>query len=127
MSKKYTEKVYNRDEIERVLRRSLPNWKFNENYLERQCETNDWKGTLLLVNAVGHLSEVAWHHPELIANYNTLKIRLNTHDADGVTDRDFALAEKIEELLLWRPGKEEDARLMGTPDTSENRYLVYDD
>ena len=54
------------------------------------------------IEAMGFVSKVAMvaekmdHHPELTIVYNNVSIRLNSHDADGVTDRDVALAEAIE-------------------------------
>ena len=47
------------------------------------------------------LAEVGWHHPELILTYPWLMVCLQTHDAGGVTDKDFELAWRIEELATW--------------------------
>jgi 4a-hydroxytetrahydrobiopterin dehydratase len=49
-----------------------------------------------------------------------------THTAKGITDKDFALAKKIEEVVGWRPGKEGGA-LEGTPETDQRfAYIKYD-
>ena len=58
---------------------------------------------MLLANAIGFLAEAAWHHPELILSYPRLTVRMQSHDAGGITDRDFALARRIEEVVTWRP------------------------
>jgi len=124
MSKKHAEKVFDPEEIEKILSDSLPNWKFSRGSITREFKTNGWRVTLMLINAVGHLSEVAWHHPELIATYDSLEIRLNTHDAGGITDRDFALAEKIEEFVNWQPQATGDKRLPGNPEDFRYRYII---
>jgi len=69
----------------------------------------------MVINTVGHLAEAAWHHPDLTASYAWVEVRLMSHDAKGITVRDFALAQKIEEVVQWRPGAAEDAPLEGTP------------
>ena len=81
----------------------LPHWRFADGTIRRTWKTSGWKATLMAANAVGHLAELAWHHPEIAATYGSLEVRLNTHDAKGVTDKDFALAAKIDEVLDWRP------------------------
>ena len=59
---------------------------------------------MMAVNTVGHLAEAAWHHPDLTVSYAWFEVRLTTHDAKGITDKDFELAKKIEEVIGWRPG-----------------------
>ena len=58
----------------------------------------------MVINAVGHLAEAAWHHPDLTASYAWVEVRLMTHDHKGITDKDFELAKKIEEVVQWQPG-----------------------
>ena len=48
---------------------------------------------------MGLLAEKQGHHPELFNLYNKVNIRLSTHDADGVTDKDFDLAKAIEKII----------------------------
>ena len=80
----------------------------------------------MVINAVGHLAEAAWHHPDLTASYAWVEVRLMTHDAKGVTDKDFALAKKIEEVVQWRPGQE-GGGLEGTPQGDQRfAYIKYD-
>ena len=52
----------------------------------------------MLFNAIAYLAEQADHHPDITASYASLEIRLMTHSAGGVTDKDFRLAGKIEAL-----------------------------
>lgn len=104
----------------------LPAWKLADGAIRRVLRTGGWKGTLMAVNAIGHLAEAAWHHPELQVSYASVAIALNTHDAGGITAKDLALADKIESVLLWRPGSAPGAVLDGTPDTDAARYIRYD-
>jgi 4a-hydroxytetrahydrobiopterin dehydratase len=67
----------------------------------------------MLVNAVGYLCEAAWHHADLSVTWGKVWVKLKTHSAGGITDKDFALARKIEEVVLWRP--EPGSPLEGTP------------
>ena len=81
----------------------------------------------MVVNTVGHLAEAAWHHPDLTVSYAFIIVKLTTHSARGITDKDFALAKKIEEVIQWQPVKEGGA-LEGTPNEDVRfKYLKYDD
>ena len=118
--------VYDVEEIQARLSDELPKWTYEDGFIRRKYKTGGWKGTLMVVNAVGHLAEAAWHHPDLTVSYAFVIVKLNNHEAKGITDKDFALARKIEEVLMWQPGKEEDAVLQGTPDDPRFKYLKYD-
>ena len=67
----------------------------------------------MLVNAIGYLCEAAYHHADLSVTWGKLWVKLQTHSAGGITDKDFALARKIEDTVLWRPA--DDGPLEGTP------------
>jgi 4a-hydroxytetrahydrobiopterin dehydratase len=125
MAEKVAEKTYSDAEVEAHLRERLPHWKLEGGWIRRRYRTNSWKGTLMVVNAVGHLAEAAWHHPDLTASYAWVEVRLQNHAAKGITDKDFELAAKIEEVVQWRP-KQGDA-LEGTPTDQRFAYLKYDD
>jgi 4a-hydroxytetrahydrobiopterin dehydratase len=104
----------------------MTHWHYEDGWIRRTYRTNSWKGTLLLINTVGHLAEAAWHHPDLTASYAWVEVRLKTHSAKGITEKDFALAKKIEEVVQWQPSKEGGA-LEGTPvDDQRFAYVKYD-
>jgi len=109
------ERVYSDGEIAARLTGDLRHWRRAGGALARVYRTQDWKATLLAAGAVAHLAEAAWHHPELVLNYPSLEVRLSTHSAGGVTDKDFELARKIEAVIGWRPGGEGGA-LEGAPE-----------
>jgi len=79
----------------------------------------------MVINTVGHLAEAAWHHPDLTASYAWVEVRLMNHAAKGVTDKDFELAKKIEDVVGWQPG--EGSALEGTPNDDQRfAYIKYD-
>lgn len=119
-------RVYSEEEIAARLSAELPHWYLEKGWIRRKYRTHSWKGTLMVINAVGHLAEAAWHHPDITASYAWVEVRLMTHDAKGITDKDFALARKIEEVIGWRPGAE-GGPLEGTPEKDQRfAYLKYD-
>jgi 4a-hydroxytetrahydrobiopterin dehydratase len=118
------ERTYAEQEITERLRTALPHWTFSDGWIRRTYRTHSWKGTLMVINAVGHLAEAAWHHPDLTASYAWVEVRLMTHSAKGITERDFALAEKIEQVVQWHP---QGAPLEGTPADPRFAYIKYDD
>jgi 4a-hydroxytetrahydrobiopterin dehydratase len=122
--KNSADEVYAADEIVERLKAELPAWYLEDGWIRRKYKTSGWKSTLMVVNTVGHLAEAAWHHPDLNVSYAFVIVKLTNHSAKGVTDKDFALAKKIEEVLTWRPGAEPGAVLEGTPD--DPRFLKYD-
>ncbi|WP_159732407.1 4a-hydroxytetrahydrobiopterin dehydratase [Methylosinus sp. Ce-a6] len=120
------ERVYSQEEIAARLAAELPRWRLENGWIRRKFKTHGWKGTLMVVNTVGHLAEAAWHHPDIAASYAWVEVKLMTHTAKGVTDKDFELARKIEEVVCWRPG-EEGGALEGTPETDQRfAYIKYD-
>ena len=67
----------------------------------------------MLVTTIGYVAEAAYHHPDLAVTYARVTVKLMTHSAGGITDKDFALARRIEDIALWRPAKGD--ALEGTP------------
>ena len=100
-------------EITARLEKELPGWKLEDGWLRRKYSTDGWPTTLMLVNAIGFLSEAAYHHPDLEVTWGKLWVKLKTHASGGITERDLALAKEIEKHALWRPGK--DSVLEGSP------------
>lgn len=118
--------VYSEAEVETRLQEQLPTWMAQDGYLRRRYETAGWKGTLMVVNAIAHLAEAAWHHPELAVSYAAVDVKLSNHEAKGITNKDFALARMIEDVVMWQPGADTDSPLEGTPDDPRFKYLKYD-
>jgi pterin-4a-carbinolamine dehydratase len=105
------ERTYNEQEGARALA-DLPAWRVARGAITRTFETEGWGTTLMLVNAIGFIAEAADHHPDLEVSWSKVVVRLSTHSAGGITDKDVTLAREIEQLALWRPAK--DSALRGT-------------
>jgi 4a-hydroxytetrahydrobiopterin dehydratase len=118
-------RTYSNEEIEERLKAELPAWRLEDGWIRRTYKTHSWKGTLMVINTVGHLAEAAFHHPDITASYAWVEVRLMNHAAKGVTDLDFALAKKIEDVVGWQPAKE-GGPLTGTPDDPRFAYIKYD-
>ncbi len=119
------EQTYTEEQIELRLAEELPHWYYENGWIRRKYKTNSWKGTLMVVNTVGHLAEAAWHHPDLTVSYAFVIVKLMNHAAKGVTNKDFALAKRIEDVIQWNPGKDEQD-LDGVPDDQRFAYIKYD-
>jgi 4a-hydroxytetrahydrobiopterin dehydratase len=121
-----TAKVYSEQETTAKLENELPGWYFEAGWIRRKYKTSGWKATLMVVNTVGHLAEAAWHHPDLTVSYAFVIVKLMTHDAKGITDKDFELAAKIDAVIGWQPALEGGA-LEGTPNEDARfKYIKYD-
>ena len=119
------EETYSEEDTKQRLQEELPHWYYENGWIRRKYKTHGWKGTLMVINTVGHLSEAAFHHPDLTASYAFVIVKLMNHAAKGITNKDFELAKKIEEVIQWQPGTE-DSSLEGTPKDPRFAYLKYD-
>jgi 4a-hydroxytetrahydrobiopterin dehydratase len=96
--------VYAPEQIDAKLRElDLTEWHLEDGWLRRKFITDGWPTTLMLTSAIGYVCEAAYHHADLAITWGKLWVKLKTHSAGGITDKDFALAKKIEEVALWRP------------------------
>ena len=98
------------EQITTRLAMDLPRWRYADGMIRRTYRTSGWPATLLVVNAIGHLAETAWHHPDLHVGYDRVEICLSTHSKGAVTDKDLDLAMRIEALVLWQPASDPGAR-----------------
>ena len=102
------------DEIDAKLKEhGLDDWYYDDGWIRRKFNTDGWPTTLMAVNTIGYLCDAAYHHWALSVTLGKLWVKLATHSSGGITDKDFALARKIEDTVLWRP--ESDSALEGTP------------
>jgi 4a-hydroxytetrahydrobiopterin dehydratase len=124
--KKTGDEVFNTEEVHARLAEELPKWTLEDGWIRRKYKTSGWKATMMVVGTVGHLAEAAWHHPDMTVSYAFVTVKLMNHAAKGITEKDFALARKIEEVVMWQPGTEAGGALEGTPDDPRFKYLKYD-
>ena len=98
------ERTYTESEIAAKLAElGLAGWYLEDGWLRRKYNTDGWPQTLMAVNAIGYLCEAAYHHADLAVTFAKVWVKLQTHSAGGITDKDFEMARKIEDVVLWRP------------------------
>ncbi len=115
-------RVYDAESAAARLTGSLAAWRWADGAIRREYTTVDWRSALLVANTIGFLAEAAFHHPDLTVSWGRVVVTLSTHSAGGVTDKDFALAARIEETVTWNPAGEGGA-LEGPPDDPRWRIL----
>lgn len=77
---------------------SLKTWKKSGRTIIRTYQFKDFPAAIRFVNAVARLAEKAWHHPDIDIRWNKVTLTLTTHDAGGLTRKDFALAKQFDRL-----------------------------
>ena len=86
------------DEIQPLLAQ-VPGWHVvNEHHLNRNFSFPDFKSALAFVNRVGETAEQEGHHPDIHLSWGKVSIQIFTHKVDGLTESDFILAAKIDQL-----------------------------
>ena len=76
----------------------LHDWSYFNNAIEKNYSFKNFAQALLFINKVGAIAEKINHHPELFNTYNKVKLRLTTHDAHGITQKDFDLAAAVDNI-----------------------------
>lgn len=79
--------------------KDFPNWEYDDNAIHTVIEFENFKEVFATMTRIAFEAEEQQHHPEWSNIYNELSISLSTHDADGVTEKDFKLAASIEAIL----------------------------
>jgi 4a-hydroxytetrahydrobiopterin dehydratase len=85
------------DDITRRLE-ALPGWHHRGNALEKHFDRGDFDGSIAFVNAVANIANGQNHHPDITISWSTVTLTLCSHDAGGITERDFALAAAVDAL-----------------------------
>jgi len=78
----------------------VPGWKKQGAAIARRFPFKDFPAAIKFVDAVAELAEQAWHHPDIDIRWNKVTLTLTTHDAGGLTKKDFVLARKFDGLSL---------------------------
>lgn len=81
----------------------LQGWTADDAWIVREYRTDGWRSTMLLVGAIAFIAEAANHHPDLGVHWGKVTVRLQTHSAGGVTEKDLQLADQIERIARWHP------------------------
>lgn len=78
--------------------KKIPEWELEKKHIERSFEFDDFSEAIDFVNSVAEVAEEEEHHPDIDIRYNKVRLLLSTHSKGGLTDLDFALAERIDTL-----------------------------
>jgi len=74
--------------------KNFPDWKLNtQGQIEKGFTFSGFPQALLFVNSVGLIAESQNHHPDILIQWNKVRLSVSTHDSDGITAKDFALAK----------------------------------
>lgn len=79
--------------------KNLTGWKFKKDGIEKEFKFTDFNEAFAFLTRVALLSEKLNHHAEWSGVYNKVKLRLTTHDAGGLTQKDVTMAEEIEKFV----------------------------
>ena len=75
---------------------SLTDWGLAGDAIRRRYKCGSFKESIAFVNKVAELAERADHHPDILIEYDKVTLTLSSHDAGGLTERDFSLARSID-------------------------------
>lgn len=88
------------DEQAREKLRLLTGWSMENGKISRDVKLKNFKQALALVNRIGELAEQENHHPDIsIHSWNHVRLELYTHTVQGLSDNDFIMAARFDELL----------------------------
>tara|TARA_B100000767_G_scaffold27714_1_gene24079 strand:- start:4697 stop:4987 length:291 start_codon:yes stop_codon:yes gene_type:complete len=92
-------KTYNLEDCSRNIKTLNLNWEYKINGIYKEFIFNDFKEAINFINQVGKVAETEKHHPKWSNLYNKVHVYLTTHDFNGITDKDFNLAIKIDQIF----------------------------
>lgn len=84
----------------RAAQASVPAWTRRGAVIRRTYEFTDFVAAMKFVNAVARAAEKAGHHPDIDIRWNRVTLALTTHDAGGLTEKDFSLARRCDVLSV---------------------------
>ncbi len=85
-----------KEKVEKLIE-NLDIWGVQDEKLVTRVEFDDYRDACFFANTVFSIAEKEFHHPKVVVEYGAVEIDLWSHDVEGLTERDFELAEKIEE------------------------------
>ncbi len=81
--------------------KNLNGWKLHNNYIEKEYTFKAYLDGLNFVHTVGQLAEGEGHHPDVFLGYKKVRITLTTHAISGLSENDFIVAAKIDEIVTY--------------------------
>jgi 4a-hydroxytetrahydrobiopterin dehydratase len=77
---------------------SVPNWKQEDSSITRTFQFKDFPAAIQFVDSLATIAEKEYHHPDIDIRWNKVRLVLSTHDAGGLTEKDFNLAKRFDAL-----------------------------
>ena len=77
---------------------SVPNWKQEDSSITRTFQFKDFPAAVKFVDDLAQIAEKEYHHPDIDIRWNKVRLVLSTHDAGGLTEKDFNLAKRFDAL-----------------------------
>lgn len=74
----------------------LKDWSLESNAIVKEYQFESFKEALGFVNRVGEIAEKSNHHPDIMISFTTVRLTLTTHEAGGLSEKDFAVAKDID-------------------------------
>lgn len=93
------ERIISPERIQQTVQSRIPNWGFLDGALRLDLSFDSNQETVLMLNQLTVLAEKNQHHPDLTINQLNVSVSIFTHDVNGITEKDFVLAEEINKLL----------------------------
>jgi 4a-hydroxytetrahydrobiopterin dehydratase len=90
-------KPFSKDDAQKKMP-EIPHWELKDKAIERQYKFEDFREAMEFVNDVAEVANHEDHHPDIHISYNKVTIELSTHKIGGLSENDFIMAAKINEL-----------------------------
>jgi 4a-hydroxytetrahydrobiopterin dehydratase len=103
------------------LMEQLDGWMFEQGHLAKSYAFNDFAGALEFVNRIGTIAEQQGHHPDIYMTWGKVSVEIWTHKIDGLTESDFILAAKFDEVPV--PEQTSSGRRDGDADASDDAEI----
>jgi len=85
------------------MRREVPGWSLEGAAIKREFQFKDFREAMAFVNEVADVAEGQAHHPDIFISYKTVRLTLTTHKIGGLSQNDFIVAARIDQLPASRP------------------------
>lgn len=85
--------------IQKFIKEVNKDWQVKDDHeITREFKLKDFKASMKLVNKIADIAETEGHHPDLYIFYNIVKVKFYTHAVNGLSENDFYMAAKIDEI-----------------------------
>lgn len=88
------------------MRHEVRNWSLEDTTIQREFQFKDFREAMVFVNRVADVAQEQGHHPDILITYKTVRLTLTTHKIGGLSENDFIMAARIDQLLTRPPFSE---------------------